>query len=155
MKTATFTVRADARQSARWKQAAEAEGFPSTGGWLAAAADAYLKVRARAGLPVPLSWRVGAFKAILAIGETVTVRGKMAPPFAYYEGTEQGPSEGRGGRRFTLVYLPTARTLATLRYAHDCQALGAELARAWVRLGGNEPSEDPAPLLQRFKREDV
>jgi len=155
MKVATFTVRATAVQSARWKQAAEAEGFPSTGGWLAAAADAYLKVRARAGLPVPLSWRIGAFKAILATGETVTVRGKMAPPFAYYEGTERGPSEGRGKRRFTLVYLPAGRPLATLRYSRDCQALGAELARTWVRWGGNEPSEDPAPILTRHRRESL
>ena len=43
LKVATFTVHADARQSARWKQAAEGEGFPSVGAWLAGAADAYLK----------------------------------------------------------------------------------------------------------------
>lgn len=31
VKLATFTAQADARQSARWKQAAEAEGFRSVG----------------------------------------------------------------------------------------------------------------------------
>ncbi|HEX9940682.1 MAG TPA: hypothetical protein VGG03_01600 [Thermoanaerobaculia bacterium] len=155
MKVATFTVRADARQSARWKQAAQAEGFASAGAWLACAADAYLKVRARAGLPVPLSWRLGAFQAVLSSGETVTVRGKLAPPFAYYEGTETAPSDGRGKRRFTLIYLPTGKPLATLRYAHDCQALGAELARTWVRWGGAEPAEDPGPILDRYRRESL
>ncbi len=59
MKVASFNVHADARQSARWKQAAEGEGFPSVGAWLAGAADAYLKAWARAGMPIPLAWRRG------------------------------------------------------------------------------------------------
>jgi len=35
MKVATFNLRADVHQSARWKQVAEAEGFPSMGAWAA------------------------------------------------------------------------------------------------------------------------
>ncbi len=61
MKVASFTGRATVQQSARWKQAAESEGFQSAGAWLAGAADAYLKIRAKAGLPVlPLvaCWRL-------------------------------------------------------------------------------------------------
>lgn len=54
MKTSIFTVRATEAQSICWKQAADAEGHRSAGTWLAAAADAYLKVRARAGRPIPL-----------------------------------------------------------------------------------------------------
>ncbi len=65
LRVASFTVHATAVQSARWKQAAEAEGFHSAGAWLACAADAYLKARARAGQPVPLAWRLGVFKAVL------------------------------------------------------------------------------------------
>lgn len=61
MKVASVTVHASAEQSARWKRAAEAEGHRSAGTWLAAAADAYLKVRAKAGLPLPLAWRHGTF----------------------------------------------------------------------------------------------
>jgi hypothetical protein len=79
----------------------------------------------------------------------------MAPPFAYYEGTETEVSDGRGARRFTLTYLPTSRVLATLRHARDCKSLAAELARSWVRWGGSEPAEDPAPILQRLRREDL
>jgi hypothetical protein len=155
MKVATFTVRADARQSARWKQAAEADGFNSAGAWLAGAADAYLKLRAKAGLPLPLAWRIATFPAVLESGETVTVRGKVAPPFAYFEGTEDGTPEGRPRRRYTLVYLPSGKILATLWHAKDVKILASELARLWVRWGGSEPTEDPAPLLQRFQREDT
>ncbi|MFL6260634.1 MAG: hypothetical protein ACJ76Y_13045 [Thermoanaerobaculia bacterium] len=51
--------------------------------------------------------------------------------------------------------MPQARVLATLRTFAHCKALASELARLWVRWGGSEPTEDPAPLLQRFQREDV
>ena len=147
LKTATFTTRATAHQSARWKQAAEAEGFQSVGAWLAGAADAYLKLRARAGLPIPLAWRSGVFSVRLSSGETARVHGKMAPPFAYYEGTERQPSDGHGHRRFTLVYIPTCRTLATLRYSRDCKTLAAELARTWMK--GEEPDTRAGPILAR------
>lgn len=149
MKTAVFTVRATPAQSARWKQSAEAQGFTSVGAWLAGAADAYLKLRAKAGLPVALSWRSGLFNVALSSGETVRVKGKMAPPFAYYEGTEARVSEGRGKRRYTLVYIPTGRTLATLAQTRDCKALAAELARLWIRSDGSEPdqSEQARALL--------
>ena len=56
---------------------------------------------------------------------------------------------------FTLVFIPQGRIIATLRSASQCRTLAAELARVWVRWGGEEPAEDPAPLLQRFQREDV
>ncbi|MFY9825668.1 MAG: hypothetical protein WAM82_30115 [Thermoanaerobaculia bacterium] len=151
MKVATFTVRANAVQSARWKRSAESEGFRSVGAWLAGAADAYLKVRARAGVPIPLAWRIGVFSVTLSTGETAKVKGKMAPPFAYYEGTEAELSDGRGKRRFTLVHVPTGKPLATLRYSRDCQALGAELARTWVN--GEGPDTRAGPLIDRHQRE--
>lgn len=155
MKVATFSVRADARQSARWKQAAEADGFPSVGAWLAGAADAYLKARAKAGLPLPLAWRIGTFPATIETGETVRVRGKVAPPFGYFEGTEEGTPEGRPRRRYTLVYLPTGKLLATLWHAKDVKILASELARTWVRLGGNEPTGDPAPIIELHHRQSL
>ena len=148
MKVASFTVHATAQQSARWKQSAEGEGYPSVGAWLAGAADAYLKVRARAGLPVPLAWRKGVFRVNLEGGETATVRGQVSPPFGAYEGSTEGPARYRGRRRFTLVYLPARRILATLRSAAQCKVLASELARLWYREGGSEPSGNPAPVLQ-------
>ena len=57
--------------------------------------------------------------------------------------------------RALLAFLPDSRILATLHSFRQCKALASELARLWVRWGGSEPAEDPAPLLQRFQREDV
>jgi hypothetical protein len=154
LKTANFTVRATMAQSVAWKRAAEGEGFHSVGAWLAGAADAYLKVRARAGMPIPLAWHRGRFRVRLEGGELVEVKGHVAPPFGSFCGTEEGPCYS-GRKRHVLVYTPSARVLATLRSYAQCKALGAELARLWVRWGGKEPAEDPAPLVQRFQREEA
>jgi len=147
MKVASFTVHATAEQSRRWKQAAEGEGFPSAGAWLAGAADAYLKIRARAGLPIPLAWREGHFRVELEDGES-TVRGYLSPPFGVFYGTPAGVPSYQGRHRYTLVYLPSRRVLATLRSFAHCKALASELARLWYRGEGAEPSGNPAPVLQ-------
>jgi hypothetical protein len=146
LKVATFTVRADVRQSARWKQAAEGEAFPSVGAWLAGAADAYLKVRARAGLPIPLAWRRGGFRVELG-GELVQVTGHVSPPFGTFAGTTAGPASYAGMHRFCLVYVPAGRILATVHSYREGKALAAELARLWYRGGGSEPSGNPSPIL--------
>ena len=155
LKTASFTVHATSEQSARWKRAAEAEGHRAAGTWLAAAADAYLKARARAGAPVPLAWHRGAFRVTLEGGSAPTLRGAVSPPFGIYRGTASGPRRGP----FVLVYVPTARILATLRHQGQCKALAAELARTWVRWDGTgvrePPGPDPGPVFDRFRREDV
>jgi hypothetical protein len=134
MKTAAFTVRADVRQSTRWKRAAEAEGFPSVGAWAALALDAYLELRLKAGMPVPLAWRSGLFSARLVTGELCVVTGYLSPPFGAFAGTEEGPAEYDGKHRYTLAYVPDGRILATLRTFKECKALAAELARTWVIL---------------------
>jgi hypothetical protein len=153
-KTASFTVRATMAQSVRWKRAAEAEGHASVGTWLAEAADAHLEHRTTAGKPLPLFWGRGYFCVELEDESMPEVRGWIARPFGIFRGTDDGP-RGRGSHTFTLVYLPYRRIVATFRYARHCKALASELARLWVRWGGSEPTEDPAPLLQRFQREDV
>jgi len=140
VKVASFTVHATAQQSARWKQAAEGEGFPSVGAWLAGAADAYLKIRARAGLPIPLAWRKGVFRVDLEGGESMAVRGHLSPPFGVFAGVPGEPARYRGRKQFTLVYTPSTRVLATLRSFAHCKALASELARLWYRGEGAEPS---------------
>ena len=148
MKVATFTVRADVHQSARWKQAAHAEGFPSVGPCAAQALDAYLKARARAGNPLPLAWRRGRFQVRLESGAVVEVNGHVSPPFGAYRGTPDG--QGRPGRhRQTLVYAPERRIIATLRTYRQCQALAAELAPVLLR--GELPHA--APIVERHARE--
>jgi hypothetical protein len=155
VKIAHFDVRATVQQSARWKQAAEAEGYNSVGAWLAGAADAYLKVRQRAGLPLPLAWRRGKFKVRLSTGEMVAVSGHVSGPFGTFCGRDTGPAPYGHCKQVVLVYIPEARILAMLRRFQQCKELAGELSRTWVRWGGQEPAEDPAPLLQRFQREDV
>lgn len=153
MKTASFHVRATERQSLRWKRAAEAEGHASAATWLAEVADRYLDGLKRAGGPVPLAWRRAAtFTVRMPEGET-RVRGWVSHPFGLFRGTDGGAD--RQHNFFTLVFLPAGRIIATLRSAAQCRTLAAELARLWVKRGGEEPAEDPAPLLQRFQREDV
>lgn len=152
VKVATFTVHATEKQSLAWKRAADAEGHRSAGTWLAQAADAYLAARERAGRPVPLSWGRGRFRVVLLDGSEIEVKGWVAPPFGLFLGTAAGPSYP-GRHRFTLAYLPARRLLATLKTAQQCRALASDLARLWVRWGGSEPSEDPAPILDRHQRE--
>jgi hypothetical protein len=148
VKVATFTVRGSQAQSERWKRAADAEGFPSAGAWLAEAADAYLKVRARAGRPLPLAWHLGRFSVALMDGSEFNTRGKISPPFGIYQGTSHGPDRNK---LRTLVHIPTRRVIATLRSFRQCRALAAELAPVLLR--GELP--DPAAIIERHARESV
>jgi hypothetical protein len=151
VKVASFTVRASAEQSVRWKQAAAADGHLAVGTWLAEAADAYLKVRARAGRPIPLAWHRRRFSVRLEGGELVEIRGSVSPPFGAYAGTEEGPAAYAGRRRFVLVHLPTSRVIATLRSLARCKLLAAEIAPILIR---GDPL-DPGGIVERYRREDV
>jgi hypothetical protein len=148
LKTASFHVRATPAQAAAWNRAAEAEGHRSAGTWLAAAADAYLKVRARAGHPLPLAWHLGSFTAHLMDGRELQVRGVVSPPFGVFRGTSHGPDRNK---LRTLVHLPSGRIIATLKSSRQCRALASELAPVILR--GELP--DPAPIVQRHVRESV
>ena len=154
MKVASFTLKATERQSTVWKQHASAEGHSSVGSWAAEALDRYLDALKRAGRPLPLAWSKGRFRVRLEDGTEPEVRGWIARPFGVFRGGAVGPGY-RGCKLYTLAYLPTLRIVATLRTAAHCRSLASELSRTWVRWGGQEPAEDPAPLLQRFQREDV
>ena len=147
LRVAHFTVHATAAQSSRWKQAAEAEGFHSAGAWLACAADAYLKARARAGVPVPLAWRRGSFAVRLGSGKELTVRGHVSPPFGSFRGGVYGEAS-QGTRVQSLVYVPTGRIMATMRRYSECKALAAELARLWIRGDGSEPATGVRAALE-------
>jgi hypothetical protein len=154
LKTASFTVRATMAQSARWKLATEAEGFRSVGGWLADAADAYLKVRAKAGLPLPLAWSRGRFRVRLEDGAEPELPGWIARPFGIFRGTDAGPGY-HGCHLYTLAYLPARRIVATFRYAQHCKALASELAGVWARSGGEGEDIRAGPIIDRHGREDV
>jgi hypothetical protein len=146
LKTASFHVRATPAQAAVWNRAAEAEGHRSAGTWLAAAADAYLRVRAKAGHPLPLAWHHGQFAARLMDGRELQVRGVVSPPFGIFRGTSHGPDRNK---LRTLVHLPSGRIIATLKSSRQCRALAAEIAPVLLR--GELP--DPAPIVERHRRE--
>ena len=152
MKVATYTVRASQAQAISWNRAAAGEGYVSTGAWIAAAVDAYLKVRARAGLPIPLAWRLGSFSVWLDGGELVTVKGRLSPPFGSYAGTAAEPSTYASRHRYTLVYIPDSRVIATLRSYRQVQALASELAPVLIR---GDPLPSPGAVVERHRREAV
>jgi hypothetical protein len=149
LKVATFTLHADLQQSVRWKRAADAEGHRSVGTWLAAAADAYLRVRAKAGFPMPLAWQRGVFTARLMDGQEIRVQGMVSPPFGCFEGTYAGPDRNHGPR--TLVYLPSGRIVATLRTSRQARALASEIAPALLR----DELPELAPVVERHVRESA
>jgi hypothetical protein len=152
VKVASFTVRASMPQSVTWKRAAEAEGFPSVGSWAACALDAYLKLRAKAGLPLPLAWRLGRFPVRLEDGSEPQVRGWIAQPFGLFHGSGDGPISHGSSHRYALIYLPGRRIVATFRYARQCRALAAELAAVYARSGGEEDIR-AGPLIERHEKE--
>ena len=151
MKTASYHVRATTAQAERWNRAAEAEGYRSAGTWLAAAADAYLRLRAKAGLPLPLAWRLGRFRVRLEDGAEHNVPGWLAAPFGIFRGTAAGPGY-HGCHIYTLAYLPDARPVATFRRAGHCRALASELAGPLIR---GMPPPDPGGIVERHSREAV
>lgn len=154
MKVASFTVRATEKQSIRWKRAADAEGHASVGTWLAEAADRHLDAVRRSGRPIPLGWRrMASFVVQMPTGEAVRVPGHVSHPFGFYRGTDQGAD--RFSHYYTLVHIPDGKILATLRSAVQCRTLAADLARLWVRWGGEQPAEDPAPVVARHVRESA
>jgi len=146
LKVASFTVRATVEQSARWKRVAEAEGFPSVGGWLARAADAYLKARARAGNPIPLCWHRGRFRVVLMDGREVEVYGAVSPPFGYFQGSGSGPNRNKPR---TLAHIPTGRIIATLKSVRQLYALASELAPVYAR-----DDAATAGIVERHRREN-
>lgn len=150
MKVASFTLHATMQQSIRWKQAAANEGYASVGSWAALALDAYLKARARAGRPLPLSWSWGRFPVHLESGETVSMRGWTSPPFFIFRGTLLS-GWTRNTKNFTLIHQPDGKLVATLRSHAQARELASELAPLLLR--GTLP--DPTPIVDRHLRESV
>jgi hypothetical protein len=148
LKVASFSVRASQEQAYRWNRAASADGFQSTGAWLAYAADCFLKARARAALPVALAWSLGCFRVRLE-GAEVELRGFLSIPFAIFRGTRNGP-RSKGCRCFSLVYLPDRRIVATLRTHGECKRLASELAPLFAR-----DTHDGAALIEHHVREQA
>lgn len=129
MKTASYTVRADLECSVRWNRAASSESFPSTGAWLAHAANCYLRMIARGSRPIALGWKRGWFVVALEAGEK-SVPGQLSPPFAIFRGSAHGLTTAHS---FSLVHAPTKRILATFNQAREAKALAAELAPVLLR----------------------
>ena len=72
----------------------------------------YLKVRARAGLPLLLAWRrFGRFEVYLESGKA-TVRGPISPSFGGFRGDSEGPNQAsRRSRRCVAQHPGSQRHL--------------------------------------------
>lgn len=79
-----------------------------------------------------LRWELATFRVL--VGERldgsdlheIEVRGLVSGPFGIFRGNDHGPApEGRSF--FSLIHLPTARTILTLNYRRQCMAMAAEL----------------------------
>ena len=66
------------------------------GSWAACALDAYLKLRAKAGLPLPLIWRRGRFRVVFEDGADLEIPGWISRPFGHFHGTHTGEDLMRG-----------------------------------------------------------
>ena len=151
MKVANFTVRADARQSVRWKRAAQAYGHSSTGAWLAEAADAYLDGLIRAGKPLPLAWTRGRFRVRLEDGSEPELAGWIARPFGHFHGSQFGPIRSGGTHTHSLVLLAERKILAAFRYARLCRVLAAELVVPFAR----DEQAKASATIERHEREQA
>ncbi len=129
---ASYTVRATMEQATRWNRQSTADGHRAVGTWLAEAVDTYMKVRARAGRPLPLAWHHGVLPLVVLStgGELRNVRGMISPPFGHFRGSGAGPCRIAG---WTLLYLPTGRIIASVRTSKQAKELAAELAPVYVR----------------------
>lgn len=157
VKSRSFAVRATEEQARSWAVAARLGGFASTAVWLAALADEVYRELAKgwrepasddsepaedqatsstspeAPAPAPLTWTVGIFRVCIAESfqnaevREIEVRGPTSGPFGIFRNFGRGPAP-KGDPLFSLIHLPTARTLATLQYQRDCKAMAAELA---------------------------
>src|SRR5260370_33869702 len=98
-------------------------------------------------MPLPLAWRHGHFTVQLEDGAT-KVSGFVSLPFGAFRGASTGCGV-RACHRYTLVYIPQGRILATFTTYGQCKALASDLARLWVRGDGSVPAQDSTPVHQR------
>ena len=152
MKVASFNVRADARQSARWKMEAERAGYASVGAWAAVALDDFIELRRKMGHPQPLVWSLGRFRVRFEDGSEPEVRGWISRPFGVFHGSPAGPIPHGSTHTYSLVFLPDRRLLATFRRAGHCRSLAADLLPVLIR---GDPLPPAAGIIERHRREAV
>jgi hypothetical protein len=142
----TFTLRATDEQAGDWLTAARTAGFKHTSKWIAEAAD-FLRHLST----LPLAWRHGRFRVVLEDGTEPEVRGWISPPFGLFHGSADGPIPHGSTQRYSLIYLPARRIVATFRTAGNYKSLASELASLLLR--GELP--DPVPVVERHLRESA
>ena len=126
LKISTYNVRATKEQAARWEALAKYQGHQTVGTWLESLATEKVRQLGKLVPHEPLNWHRGIFRATMTdlhavpIG-TVTrrVSGWLAGVFGIYRSDRDG---------FTLVHVPTARQLCTLRRLRECKAVARQLA---------------------------
>ncbi len=85
----------------------------------------------------------------MANGERLNVNGMVSYPLAYFRGDD----DRRDDRScfFTLVHVPGAKVIATLRSSRQCRSLAAELVAAILR----DELPNAGQVITRHTRESV
>jgi hypothetical protein len=96
---------------------------------------------------LPLAWRRFGLFPVDLDGGRVTMPGRISPPFGVFCGDGRGARSGN--RLFSLVYIPEARIIATLKSYQQAKALASEIAPSLLH--GKLP--DAAPIVERHVRE--
>ena len=151
----TVTVRASRQQLARWGGAAQHDGAPNVGAWLASLASARLRDLGRFVPRMALRWRRAHFNALRlpyfnAPEATLhEVNGIVAGPFGIYKDKEDEDLRPRMPPGFNLVHVPTGSHLAKLRQRKACKTLARELGTYRVNWDATVPEEVPGPEWSR------
>ncbi len=145
----TVTVHASRQQAQRWGGAAQYDGAPNVGAWLATLATQRLRYLGRYVPRLALRWRRGCFNILEPGGGDKPaylreVSGIVAGPFGIHKSPEKLPDS-----YFHLVHVPTGAHLVTLPLRKRCKSLARELATYRVTWDTAVPEEVNGPEMWR------
>lgn len=148
-KMTTVTVHASRQQAQRWGGAAQYDGAPSVGAWLATLATERLRYLGRFVPRLALRWRRGYFSVMERPGgsgepQPRQVSGLVAGPFGIHKDPRDCPPAV-----FHLVHVPTGAHLVELPLRKRCKSLARELASYKVTWDTTIPEEVDGPEMWR------
>jgi hypothetical protein len=151
----TVNVRATRQQAARWGGAAQYDGAPSIGAWLATLATERLRYLGTRVPRLALHWRRGCFNISVRSewnGPTnpQEVSGLVAGPFGIHRDFPDRDPPARPPL-FHLVHVPTGCHLVALRRRKRCKLLAREIAKFKVDWNATDPEKMTGPEMWKVR----